>query len=146
VLELVEVVYGPRPTPVSTEVVKKRKADAVEKVAKSLNMSEKKHAGATKVAAAADKKRSRTAKVTVVPEKRRTETAKVTVTQSKGGLKWSSDTDIASVRPVKLSKNIVPRAIASATAARITHEARGQKMCLVLQAPKPMGVVQAPRP
>jgi hypothetical protein len=72
-----------------------------------------------KVTVALEKRRTGTAKVTVVPEKRRTETAKVTVAQGKGGFKRSSDTDIASAKSTKLSKNIVPRTIAFVVAVRI---------------------------
>jgi hypothetical protein len=80
VLELSGLVYGPRPALISAEVMKKRKVDVAEKVAKRLKVPEKKHAGGAKVAAVADKKRSETTKVVVAPEKRRTKTAKVTVT------------------------------------------------------------------
>jgi hypothetical protein len=146
VIELAGVVYGPRPVPVFVEVMKKRKEDAAEKVAKHLKVPEKKHAGAAKIAAVADKKRSKTVKVTMAPKKRRTETAKVAMTQSKGGLKRSSDMDIALVKSAKLSKSIVPHTIASVAVARITHEARGTKMCLVLRALKPVVVAQAQRP
>jgi hypothetical protein len=45
VLELMGVAYGPRLALVSAEVLKKRKADAAEKVAKCLKVPEKKHAG-----------------------------------------------------------------------------------------------------
>jgi hypothetical protein len=66
--------------PVSTEVVMKRKADAAEKVAKSLKVSEKKCVGHEMVAAVANKKVSETMKVAMAPEKRRTEIAKVAMT------------------------------------------------------------------
>jgi hypothetical protein len=130
VLELAGVVYGPHLVPISTEVVKKRKEDAAEKLARRLKVHEKKRAGVVKVAAMVDKKRSETVKVVVVPEKRRTEIAKVTVTQSKGGFKWLSDKEIASTKSVKLSKNTVPHTIASATTLHITHEACGPKKCV----------------
>jgi hypothetical protein len=78
VLELVGVAYGPRPAPVSTEVLKKRKADNTEKVlAKHLKAPEKKRAGATNVVAVHEKKMEETTKVTVVPEKKRMKTTKV---------------------------------------------------------------------
>jgi hypothetical protein len=115
VLEHAGVAYGPHPAPIYVEVVKKRKADAAEKVAKSLKVSEKKHAWAMKFATVTNKKRSGTVKVVAAPEIRRMETARVTVTQSKGSLKRSSDTDISSAKSTKLSKNNVPH----------THEARG---------------------
>jgi hypothetical protein len=54
-----------------------------------------------------------TTKVAMAPKKRRAETVKVAVVQSKGGSKRPSNMDIASMKSMKLSKNIVPRAIAS---------------------------------
>jgi hypothetical protein len=98
--------------PVSTEVLKKRKADATGKVL---------------------------VKPLKVPKKRRTDTAKVVTVQVKGGLKWSSDMDILSAKSTKLSKNIVPHTIASAATTHITPEAHGLKMCLTLWALKPVG-------
>jgi hypothetical protein len=78
VLELV-VAYGPRQAPVSVEVLKKRKVDAVEKVAKHLKVPEKKCAGAVKVAAVLEMKRPEITKVAVALQMRRTETTKVVV-------------------------------------------------------------------
>jgi hypothetical protein len=60
-------------------------------------------------------------------EKKRAEIMKVATTRVKGGVKRSSDTDIASVMSAKLSKNTLPHEIASAIAARITLEASGPK-------------------
>jgi hypothetical protein len=100
VRELTGVAYGPRPVPVSTEVLKKRKADATRKVL---------------------------AKCPKVPKKKRTETTKVTVAQVKSGLKRSSDADISSAKSAKLSKNIIPCAIAFAAAERFRPEARSSK-------------------
>jgi hypothetical protein len=91
VLELARVAYGPLPTPVSAEVLKKRKADATGNVL---------------------------AKRPKVPEKKRIKPTKVTMAHVKGGLKWSSYTDISSANSAKLSKSVVPHAIASAAAAR----------------------------
>jgi hypothetical protein len=53
-------------------------------------------------------------KVVVVPEKKRAETAEVVVARVKDGFKQISYTDISSTKSVKLSKNVVPRAIAFA--------------------------------
>jgi hypothetical protein len=119
VLELMRVAYGPRPVPVSTEVLKKRKADATGKVL---------------------------AKPLKVPKKRRTEIVKFTAVQVKGGLEWSSDMDILSAKSMKLSKNIVPRTIASAAAAHITHEARSLKNVSGALGSKAGGVAQALKP
>jgi hypothetical protein len=96
----VGVTYGPHSVPVSAEVLKKRKADATGKVL---------------------------VKRLKVLEKKRAETAKVTMAQVKGGLKWSSDTDITSAKSAKLSKNIVPCTLTSAAMAHITLEAPGPK-------------------
>jgi hypothetical protein len=68
-----------------------------------------------------------TVKVTMAPEKRRAETVKVAVAQSKGGFKRPSDMDIASMKSMKLSKNIVPHAIASTATVCITLEAPSLK-------------------
>jgi hypothetical protein len=100
VLKLVGVTYGPRPVPVSVEVLKKRKVNATGKVL---------------------------VKRPKVSEKKWIETVKAAAAWVKGGLKWSSDADISSAKSVKLSKNIVPHAIASAVATCITPEARGSK-------------------
>jgi hypothetical protein len=128
VQKLTGVACGPRPVPVSTEALKKRKADAAEKVlAKCLKVPEKKRAGTVKVAVVPEKKRAETANVIVAPEKKRMETAKVTVAQVKGGFKKSLDVDIASAKSAELSKNTIPRAIASTVTARITLEASGPK-------------------
>jgi hypothetical protein len=100
VLNLVGVAYGPHPVLVSTEALKKRKVDATRKVL---------------------------AKLLKACEKKKVETAKVAAAQVKGGLKWSSDTDISSAKSAKLSKNNVPHTIASAAAVCITPEVRGSK-------------------
>jgi hypothetical protein len=141
----VGVAYGPRPVPVSLEVLKKRKADAAEQVmVKRLKAHEKKRAETVKVTVVPEKRRTEIAKVTVASEKRRMktvkvvvasekkrmETAKVTVAQVKGGFKRLSNTDITSVKSVKLSKDIVPRTIASAAMARIVLEASSPKKCV----------------
>jgi hypothetical protein len=75
VLELTGVASRPCPVPVSTEVLKKRKADATGKVL---------------------------AKRLKAPEKKRAEIAKVVVAQVKGGLKRSSDTNITLAKSTKL--------------------------------------------
>jgi hypothetical protein len=141
----VGVAYGPRPVPVSLEVLKKRKADAAEQVmVKRLKAHEKKRAETVKVivvpekrrteiakvTVASEKRRMKTVKVVVASEKKRMETAKVTVAQVKGGFKRLSNTDITSVKSVKLSKDIVPRTIASAAMARIVLEASSPKKCV----------------
>jgi hypothetical protein len=63
------------------------------------------------------------AKRPVTHEKKGTERTKVTVVCVKGGLKWPSNADILPANSVKLSKGHLPRAIASAAAARITPKA-----------------------
>jgi hypothetical protein len=87
-LELTGVAYGPRPTPVSVEVLKKRKEDATEKSANTSKGTWKEMCGGyegcrsgwkriaetTNVDVEPEKKRMETAKVVVVPKKRRTET------------------------------------------------------------------------
>jgi hypothetical protein len=98
VLKLAWVAYGPRSTPVSTKVLKKRKAEASGKVL---------------------------VKHPKVPERKGTELAKVSGVRAKGGVKWPSDVDILAAKSIKLSKGIVPRAIASATVACITPKAHG---------------------
>jgi hypothetical protein len=67
------------------------------------------------------------AKSPKVPEKKRIEPENFTEAHVKGGLKWSSDADISSAKFVKLSKSIVPHAISSAAAARITLEMHSLK-------------------
>jgi hypothetical protein len=100
VLKLTGVAYGPRPVPISVEVLKKRKADATGKVlVKHLKASEKK----------------------------KVETTKVAAVQVKGGLKRLSDTDISSAKSGKLSKNTVPCAIGFVATTRITPEACSSK-------------------
>jgi hypothetical protein len=100
VLELAGVAYGPRLVPVSAEVLKKRKEDATGKVL---------------------------VKCPKVPEKKWMEIVKVIVAQVKGGLKRSSDVDISSAKSVKLSKNIIPCAIASAATDHFRPEVHSSK-------------------
>jgi hypothetical protein len=97
VLDVAGLAYGPRPVPVSTEVLKKRKADAAVKVSpKRPKVTEKKGAGLMKVS------RSRVS----------------------GGLKWPLGADIPPAMFAKLSKGTVPRAIASTATAHIMLETR----------------------
>jgi hypothetical protein len=97
VLEVVGVAYGPRPVPISTKVLKKRKADAATKVsAKRPKVTEKKGAGLTKVSGS----------------------------RMSGSLKWPSGADIPPAMFAKLSKGTVPRAIASTATAHILPEKR----------------------
>jgi hypothetical protein len=98
VLKLAWVAYGAHSAPVSTKVLKKRKAEASGKVL---------------------------VKRPKAPERKGTELAKVSGVRAKGGVKWPSDVDILAAKSIKLSKGIVPRAIASATATCITPKARG---------------------
>jgi hypothetical protein len=98
VLKLTGVAYGPRLAPVSTEVLKKRKADDTGRV---LAKRPKAH------------------------EKKGTEPTKVDAAQVKGSLKQSSDADISSTKSAKLSKSIVHRAIAPVATVRITPVAHG---------------------
>jgi hypothetical protein len=95
-LELMEVAYGPCSTLVFVEVLKKRKAEASGKVL---------------------------VKRPKVLEMRGTEPTKVSGARAKGGLKRPSGVDIMAGKFVKLSKGVVPRAIALAAASRITPEA-----------------------
>jgi hypothetical protein len=95
VLELTGVAYGPRPTPASAEVLKKRKAEASGNVL---------------------------AKRPKAPEKKSTEPVKVSGAHAKGGLKRPLGADILPTKSVNLSKGIVPHAIALVVVARITHE------------------------
>jgi hypothetical protein len=92
VLELTGVSCGPHPVPASADVLKKRKADAVTKVSsKRPKVAEKKIALATKIS------RSRVG----------------------AGSKRPSGGDVLSVKSAKLSKGVVPRAIASVTVVRV---------------------------
>jgi hypothetical protein len=52
--------------------------------------------------------------VVVVPEKKREETMKIVMARVKDGFKQTSYTDISSTKSAKLSKNVVPCAIAFA--------------------------------
>jgi hypothetical protein len=52
---------------------------------------------------------------------------KTSMPWGKINLKRPSDTEVASVKPVKLSKNIVPRAISTGATARPTLKASGPK-------------------
>jgi hypothetical protein len=95
VLKVVGVGYGPCPVPVSTEVLKKRKADAAAKVlAKRPKLVEKKSAGLVKVSGSC----------------------------GGGGSKRPSGTGILSAKAVKLSKGTIPHTVASAVAMRIMPE------------------------
>jgi hypothetical protein len=98
VLEIGGVAYGPRPAPISTRVLMKRKADATGKVL---------------------------VKQPKAPEKKGTGPTKVTVARAKGGLKRPSDADILSAKSAKLSKSIVPRVIAYVATVCIAPEVRG---------------------
>jgi hypothetical protein len=85
VLELARVSYGPRPVPVSAEVLKKRKAYVAAKVlGKRLKVAEKKIAF----------------------------TVKISGSRAGAGSKQPSGGDALSVKLAKLSKGVVPRAIA----------------------------------
>jgi hypothetical protein len=97
VLKLAGVAYGPHSVPVSAEVLKRRKAQASGKV---LAKRPKGH------------------------EKRGTEPAKVSAARAKGGLKQPLGVDIVAAKSAKLSKGIIPCAIASAAVMRITPKAR----------------------
>jgi hypothetical protein len=100
VLELAGVAYGPRPTPVSAEVLKKMKADSVGKTV-------------PKRPKAIEKKRADSAKGSVAP--------------GKVGVKRPSDANVASLKSVKLSKKTIPHTIASAVVAHGTLMASGLK-------------------
>jgi hypothetical protein len=97
VLEVAGVGYGPRPVPVSAEVLKKRKADGAAKVlAKRPKVAEKKSAGL----------------------------AKVSGSRGSGSSKRPSGVDILSAKSTKLSKGTIPRVVASAATAHIMPEMR----------------------
>jgi hypothetical protein len=97
VLKLAGVSYGPRPVPVSAEVLKKRKADVAAKVSgKRPKVAEKKIALAVKIPGS----------------------------HVGAGLKRPSGGDVRPIKSVKLSKGVVPHAIASAAAARVMPETR----------------------
>jgi hypothetical protein len=97
VLEVAGLAYGPRPVPVSIEVLKKWKAHAATKVsAKRPKVTEKKGAGLTKVSRS----------------------------HMSGGLKRPSGVDIPLTMFAKLSMGTVPRAIASTATTHIMPEMR----------------------
>jgi hypothetical protein len=100
VLELTGVSYGPRPAPASAEASKKRKVESVEKVV---------------------------LKRPKVHGNKGAEPAKTSVLLRKRGLKQSSNTNVASVKSVKLSKKTLPRAITSGAAAYGTLGLFGSK-------------------
>jgi hypothetical protein len=94
------VAYGSHPVPISTEVLRKRKADSIEKtVPKRLKALEKKRA----------------------------EPVKTFTTPAKIGLKRLSDANVASPKSMKLSKKTIRHMIASMAAARGTILASGSK-------------------
>jgi hypothetical protein len=103
VLKDVGVAYGPCPVPVSAEVLKKWKADAVVKVS---------------------------AKCSKVPEKKGAEPVKVSRARASGGPKWPSGADILPVKSMKLSKGTAPHAIASTVVRCIMPEAHGSENLL----------------
>jgi hypothetical protein len=103
VLELAGVAYGPHPTPISMEVLKKRKADSVEKTVP-------KHPKAL--------------------EKKWVDHAKTSAAHGKIGVKQPSDANVASLKSAKLSKKTIPRTIASTTAAHGTLMASRLKTAL----------------
>jgi hypothetical protein len=103
VLEIAGVTYGPGPVPGSdafTEVSKKRKTDFVGKASSKLPKA---------------------------PKKRKAETVKTSVPRGKKNLKRPSDAEVASVKPLKLSKNIVPHAIAVVATTHPTLKASSPK-------------------
>jgi hypothetical protein len=106
-LKLAGVAYGPRQVPVSTEVLKKRKADATGKVL---------------------------ANCPKVHEKKRMEPMKVVAAHAKGGLKRSSDADISSAKSVKLSKSVIPHAIASVSKASVGGPSAKKRIILPIEA------------
>jgi hypothetical protein len=100
ILELAGVAYGPHPTPVSVEALKKRKADSIEKT---------------------------TSKHLKAREKKKAEPGKVSVAAKKAGVKRPSDTDVALMKLAKLSKQIIPHALASVATTRATLGTTGLK-------------------
>jgi hypothetical protein len=100
VLEVAGVSYEPHPVPVSTEILKKRKADAATKVS---------------------------TKCSKVPEKKGAEPTKVSRAPVTGSLKWPSGADVLPAKSAKLSKGTIPRVIASAAVARMMPKTRGSE-------------------
>jgi hypothetical protein len=98
ILELTGVPYGPGPVPISVEVLKKRKADAIGKTV---------------------------SKRSTALEKKRAEPVKTSTSPIKISVKRPSNANVASPESVKLSKKTIPRAIASAAAAHGTLLAFG---------------------
>jgi hypothetical protein len=98
VLKVAGVAYAPLLVPVSAEVLKKRKVDAIMKAL---------------------------AKWLKVPEKNGAEPAKASRSCASGGSKRPSGVNILLAKSVKLSKGIVPNVIASAAATCITLKTRG---------------------
>jgi hypothetical protein len=122
VLEHAGVPYGPRLVPgsdASTETSKKRKTEYVGKVV---------------------------AKRPKAPEKRKAYTTKTFALRGKTGLKWPSDVEVASLKSLKLSKKIVPRAVATAAAARCTLGASGPKSTASALISKIIGCTSASKP
>jgi hypothetical protein len=106
VFELVGVDYRPRPVPSSdafTESSKKRKVDATGKAS---------------------------VKCLRVYGKKKGESVKAAASRGKTSLKRPSDAEVASMRPVKLSKKIVPRPVAAASTTRVAIGASGPKSAI----------------
>jgi hypothetical protein len=90
--------FGPRPVPISTEVLKKRKADAAAKVlAKRPKVAEKKSVGLAKISGSC----------------------------GSGSSKRPSSADILLAKSTKLSKGTIPHAVASAATTRILNVSTG---------------------
>jgi hypothetical protein len=103
VLKVAGLAHGPCPMLVSVVVLRKKKADDVVKVS---------------------------SKCPKVPEKKGAEPMKVSGACTSGGPKWPSVADILLAKFVRLSKGIIPYAIASAATVRIMPEPRGSENLL----------------
>jgi hypothetical protein len=122
VLELTGVAYGPRLVPgsdASIKASKKRKTDSIGRVLV---------------------KRSK------APENKKAETVKTSTLQGKISLKRPPDMEVASAKSIKLSKKIVPRAIAVVAAARGMLEASGPKSAAGTLSSKIIGGTSGSKP
>jgi hypothetical protein len=116
VLRLTGVSYGSHPVPVSAEVLKKKKADVVAKVS---------------------------GKHPKVAEKKIALVVKISGLSVDAGSRRPSGGDVLPVKSMKLSKGVIPRAIAKAVATRIMPEMRILDVSValwVLKAVKSAGV------
>jgi hypothetical protein len=122
VLELMGVTYGPCLVPgsdASTEASNKRKTDSVGKAV---------------------------AKCPKAPKKKRAKSVKTSTLRGKMSLKQSSNAEVSSAKPVKLSKNIMPRAVATVVVARGMLGASGPKSVVGALGSKIIGGTSSSKP